>query len=369
MGFTKKYAVWAITPNGVYIAKTLAQKLSDVDLFLSAKLAVEEMQTSTFDVLADTISEQFRRYDGHIFIMATGIVVRMIAPLIQSKMKDPAVVVLDDRGQHAVSLLSGHIGGANALADQIAECIGAEAVITTATDVNQAPAIDVLATEQQLFIENPQAIKTVNMALLQGQKIWLHDPYGYLRDLVPDSIPRSDFSETQAGASTGEEAGGQQTAGVYIDDIQADLPPQTLVLRPPTLMAGIGCNRDTGMQEMKELLERVFEQFNLSPPSLIGLASIGLKADEAGLLALALDLDLPLRFYDREKLNRVKTIENPSRMVEKHVGVKSVCEAAAILAAQNGTLVVPKQTTRNVTIAVARIASISSASAPAIPSI
>jgi cobalt-precorrin 5A hydrolase len=114
------------------------------------------------------------------------------------------------------------------------------------------------------------------------------------------------------------------------------------------------------MQEMKELLERVFEQFHLSRHSLAGLASIRLKADEFGLLALADKLDLPLKFYDREELNQVKTIENPSLMVEKHVGVKSVCEAAAILAAQNGTLVVPKQTTRNVTLAVARIACSSS---------
>jgi cobalt-precorrin 5A hydrolase len=357
----KRYAVWAITPNGVHLAHTLAQELSEVDIFLSAKLAEEEIKATKFDVLGDAITGNFGRYDGHIFIMATGIVVRVIAPLIQSKLKDPAVVVVDDRGRHAVSLISGHIGGANALAIQIAECIDAKPVITTATDVNQAPAIDVLATEQQLFIENPQAIKTVNMALLQGRRIWLHDPYKYLRDLIPDSIPRSDLRELHAGASAGEEADRQQTAGVYIDDIQADLPPQTLVLRPPSLMAGIGCNRDTDTQEMKELLERVFEQFNLSPHSLMGLASIGLKADEAGLLALARDLDLPLKFYDRDELNQVKTIENPSMMVEKHVGVKSVCEAAAILAAQNGTLVVPKQTTRNVTIAVARTASISSA--------
>ena len=129
----------------------------------------------------------------------------------------------------------------------------------------------------------------------------------------------------------------------------------TLILRPPTLTAGIGCNRDTAMQEMKALLERVFEQFHISLHSLIGLASIRLKADEAGLLLLAENMDLPLYFYDRQELNQVKTIENPSLMVEKHVGVKSVCEAAAILAAKNGTLLVPKHSTKNATVALARI--------------
>jgi cobalt-precorrin 5A hydrolase len=361
MSSTKKYAVWAITPNGVELAKTISEKLLDVDVFISDKLSANEIQTTAFEVFADALSEQFRRYDGHVFIMATGIVVRMIAPLIQSKVEDPAVVVLDDRGLHAVSLLSGHIGGANALAIQIAESIDANPVITTATDVNQAPAIDVLATEKQLFIENPQAIRTVNMSLLKGEKIYVYDPFAWLQGLIPDSVAWSDTDKKHGSLADDEDVDKHQKTRVFIDDVQVKLPPHTLVLRPPTLMAGIGCNRDTAMQEMRELLERVFEQFNLSLHSLIGLASIRLKADEAGLLALAEDLDLPLNFYDKEELNRVKTIENPSLMVEKHVGVKSVCEAAAILAAQNGTLVVPKQTTRNVTIAVARIACTSSA--------
>ena len=352
----KRYAVWAITPNGVNITKKILTKFPDTDVFLSGKLKAKEIQATTFDSLTDVISEQFGRYEGHIFIMATGIVVRMIASLIQSKVEDPAVVVVDDRGLYAVSLLSGHIGGANALAIQVADCTGANPVITTATDVNQAPAIDVLATEKQLYIENPQAIKTVNMSLLKGERIGLHDPYEYLQDLVPGSKPWSGIEEKDGVLEDDEDATIIQNAKVFIDDIQADLPPQTLVLRPPTLMAGIGCNRNTAMQEMIELLERVFVQFHLSRHSLIGLASIQLKADETGLLALADELDLPLKFYDREELNQVKTVENPSLMVEKHVGVKSVCEAAAIIAAQNGTLVVPKQTTRNVTLAVARIA-------------
>jgi cobalt-precorrin 5A hydrolase len=359
-GSKKRYAIWVITPNGVDIAKKIVAKFAGVDVFRSAKLPVKEIQATAFDGLANAISEQFRRYEGHIFIMATGIVVRMIAPLIQSKVEDPAVLVVDDRGLHVISLLSGHIGGANALANQVADCIGANPVITTATDANQTPAIDVIATEKQLYIENPQAIKTVNMSLLKCERIDLHDPYECLKGLVPDSAPWSGPDEKDGSLNDDESANMIHKARVFIDDIQIKLPPQTLVLRPPTLMAGIGCNRNTSMQEMKEFLERVFDQFHLSLHSLIGLASIQLKADEAGLLALADELDLPLKFYDSEELNQVKTIENPSLMVEKHIGVKSVCEAAAILSAQNGTLVVPKQTTRNVTIAVARIACTSS---------
>jgi cobalt-precorrin 5A hydrolase len=357
----KKYAVWAITPNGVRIAKAIAEQLPDVDIFLSAKLFAGEIQATTFGTLVDCVSEQFRRYDGHVFIMATGIVVRMIAPLIQSKLEDPAVVVVDDRGRHAVSLISGHIGGANALAIRIAECIGADPVITTATDVNRSVAIDVLAREKQLVIENPGAIKTVNMSLLKGESICLHDPFDTLQGAIPDAVPWPYAPAMHESAAGGACPDGTRAAYVFIDDKQVELPAQALALRPRTLTVGIGCNRGTAMEEIKALLERVLEQNHLSRHSLTGLASIRLKADEAGLLALAENLALPLSFYDRQELNQVETIKNPSFTVEKHVGVKSVCEAAAILAAQNGPLVVPKQTTRNATIAVARIASMSSA--------
>ncbi|MGD9304717.1 MAG: cobalt-precorrin 5A hydrolase [Desulfobacterales bacterium] len=354
----KSYAVWAITPNGVDLAKTIAEKLADVDIFLSDKLSTKRIQANTFGALADTLSEQFRQYDGHVFIMATGIVVRMIAPLIQGKMEDPAVVVVDDGGHHAVSLLSGHIGGANALAIRIADCIAANPVITTATDVNQVAAIDVLAMEKQLFIENAQVIKTVNMALLRGEPISMHDPFGFMQDSI-DAIPWSDEISAQQSGGLQKSRGEDSIPRVFIDDVTVDLPPEILVLRPPTLIAGMGCNRNTPMEEMKHLLETVLAQFHLSAASLCGLASINLKADEPGLLALAESLGLALHFYTKEELNQVKDIINPSSMVEKHIGVKSVCEAAAIMATQNGALVAPKQTSRNVTVAIARKAFIS----------
>ena len=147
------YAIWAITPNGVNLAKKIAIGLSDVDIFVSDKLTGAERKSSTFRSLSETLAKTFYQYTGHIFIMSTGIVVRVIAPLIRSKTQDPAIVVIDDQGNHAISLLSGHLGGANALTIKVAELIGAKPVITTATDVNRIVAIDVLAKEKQLYIE------------------------------------------------------------------------------------------------------------------------------------------------------------------------------------------------------------------------
>lgn len=363
----QRLAVWILTPNGRLVAEKIFRNLPHVCLFASSTIETSGGEYRIFQNLALEIKEKFNQYTGHIFIMSTGIVVRVIAPLIRHKTQDPAVVVVDDRGQHAISLLSGHIGGANELARQVAGIIGARPVITTATDVNQVPAIDVLARQKKLLIENPAAIKTVNMAILKGEKIYVHDPFDFLKDSLPQGEPHAFSVINKPGRERHQRSENGSVAGVFIDDVRIDLPPQVLILRPASLVAGIGCNRNTATEEIKALLETVLAAGNLCLSSLKCLASIDVKADEDGLLALADELDLPLVFFKRQELNRVENIETPSTIVEKHVGVKSVCEAAAILASRNGRLIVPKQTTRNVTVAIARIDFSSSASGPAVP--
>jgi cobalt-precorrin 5A hydrolase len=351
--------VWALTPNGAELAANIKAVLPDADLHLSAGLEGAHMATSTFERLNTALTALFHKYRGHIFIMSTGIVVRLIAPLIRHKTTDPAVVVLDEKGRHAISLLAGHIGGANALANRVAGAVGATPVITTATDINDVPAIDVLAIEQNLRIENPGAIKGVNMALLAGGKIYLHDPFGILRDRLPASSlyppPGSGGNDCRRGGEPCPE----DPPGVFVDDIKVDLPPQMLVLRPRSLVAGMGCNRNTSREEMKSFLMEILNAFGLSAGSLRQIATITIKKDEPGLIALANELEIPLVFFEKEELGGVENIKTPSAMVEKHIGVKSVCEAAAILAAKGGRLIVPKQATRNVTVAIARTFSMS----------
>ena len=350
-----KLAVWAVTPNGAKLADRLADSLPDADIYVSHNLAEKKSSHILFERLSATLEEKFDQYSGHIFIMSTGIVVRVLAPLIQSKTRDPAVVVVDDLGKNAISLLSGHIGGANELTHKIARIIEANPVITTATDINEVPAIDMLATENNLFIENPGAIKTVNMALLTGKKIVVYDPYNILINTLPGSVYLTSDELMKHFKKNGQHIDIEDVAYVFIDDIKVDLPSAVLILRPASLMAGIGCNRNTEAAEILTHLEDVLAKNNLAPSSLKGLASIDLKADENGLIMTAENLKLPLTFFSKQELNQVKNIKNPSKVVEKHVGVKSVCEAAAILAAQTGTLIVPKQSTKNVTVAIARI--------------
>jgi cobalt-precorrin 5A hydrolase len=339
--------------------------LPESDIYVSQKILEAPFEHFSFQSLSETLSHNFNQYSGHIFIMSTGIVVRVIAPLVKSKLEDPAVVVVDDQANHAISLLSGHLGGANALTLKIADIIGADPVITTATDVNRIPAIDMLAKERNLLIETPRAIKTVNMALLKGEKIFIHDPFGFLGNSLPH-FKRWAYEGVKKPMNINHQGNEWEgVPGIYVDDVAIDLPPGVLVLRPASLVAGIGCNRNTGTDEMRALLEKVLETNNLVPTSLKCIASIDVKSDESGLVTLAENLNLPLILYNRQELNQVKTIQNPSLMVEKHVGVKSVCEAAAILAARDGALIVPKHSTRNVTVAIARIDFSSSASDPA----
>jgi cobalt-precorrin 5A hydrolase len=351
-------AVWVLTPNGLDLAQRLSRYRSGLHLHCPLRLAgvCPHMTVRPFERLIDAVAEHFNLYSGHIFIMATGIVVRGIAPLLRHKSVDPAVVV-DDAGRFAISLVAGHIGGDNRLAKDVAERLDAVAVITTATDSHGRPAVDALAMEAGLTIENPDAIKAINMALLAGEPVALHDPDAWLAEAL--------------GASALPIAYGTKgwperiPQGIFVDDRCTALPSALLVLRPPSLVAGIGCNRNTHAEEIAGLLHDVLSAHRLSPLSLAAIASVDLKQDEGGLLSLATTLALPLVFYSRESLNQVRHVPHPSPMAVKHIGVQSVCEAAALLSAGNGTLIVPKQKSANVTVAIARRPSSWSAPVPA----
>ena len=249
-----------------------------------------------------------------------------------------------------------------------------------------------IAQKHNLIIENPEMIKKINMAFLRKKKINLIDPYGLVSHLLsdrfyngngtdPDSaltfpstdnkIPvlfnkefqKSDVRNSIKLHGAENELKKDQTKkenqisilpSVLCSDEMINISRETLILRPLSLFVGIGCNRNTSSFEIKNFLKKTFNDLLLSMKSIKFLASSDIKQDEKGLIELADEMDLQIKFYNKDQLNSVKTIQNPSAMVEKHIGVKSVCEAAAILASKNGKLVVPKMKKGNVTLAVAR---------------
>lgn len=332
-------ALWAITPDGASIAAVLAKKLSNATVFIGSGVSAPPAGARGFASLADAVVCAFKNYDAHVFIMAAGIVVRMIAPHIDTKQTDPAVVVVDDAGQFAISLLSGHAKGANSLAGLVAQFIGAMPVVTTATDNAGVPAIDLLAEVHGLVIENPETVKVISMAFLTGRRVWRHDPWGILEDSLEGYAAKGVMKD--------------DTPGIFIDHVVKDLPKNVLIARPPTLAVGMGCNSETNADELICAVQAVFDQYCLSTSSISHFATIMKKLDEPGMIEMAAYFDRPLIGFTKEELQGVENVPTPSDIVNKHMGVTSVCEAAAMLSMKTNTLLVPKQKTKNTTLAVA----------------
>ena len=298
----QKLAIWAITPDGLSLALKLREAFFGI-LHVSENLLPCPAPCFSFARLADCVKERFSLFKEHVFIMSTGIVVRVIAPCIVSKTKDPAVVVMDEKGRHVISLLSGHIGGANRLAVAISEKLQATPVITTATDLHQVPAIDVIAVDNDLFIENPEAIKTISMAFLDQSSVYLHDPYHRLDNIAGLDNMISLSTEIQILGRSSEAValttGQTSSPVVVVDDRLMRFPDPCLILRPKSLIAGMGCNRNTSTNEIRKFLVDKLLQFGLSLNSLKCIATIDIKSNEAGLLEVARSLHISIRFFTR----------------------------------------------------------------------
>ncbi len=336
-------ALYALTRQGAETAARLAKALPETNLYVSARLEEDFPQAKSFTRLAAVLAANFHKCRGHVLFCATGIAVRALAPLLQDKTRDPAVVVLDQEGRFAVSLLSGHLGGANDLARTVAQILGGQAVITTATDTAGLPSLEKEAADLGYGVENIRALAGISGSLLYGEPVQIYDPGGWMGP-VTDRWP-SLFLPVE-GPGPGMER------LVWVGWQALSPLPGWLVIRPPCLGLGVGCNRGTTVEEIQGLWQEVASREGLSQACLLALASVEAKRDEPGLLEFGQSLNVPLRFFGTEKLNRIK-VPNPSKTVKKHMGVESVCEAAAILATDKGWLVVPKQKSRNATLAVA----------------
>ncbi len=291
---------------------------------------------------ANELPQQWSFSDNLIFIMATGIVVRAIAPLLKDKKTDPAVVVLDEKGDYVISLLSGHIGGANKLSKEIASFLNAQAVITTASDVQGKIALDVWAMEKGLYVENFEKLKKLSAKIVSGDKIKVRSEFNYQKKNMP-----AEFVMVGAGEEVEMVIAGRTTD----EDV--------LFLRPRILFAGIGCNRGTEMAEIEETMNEIFAQENLSLYSIMSLASIDVKKDECGLIEFAHNQGLDMVFFTKDELNdsAMKYDIAGSSVVEAATGAIAVAEPAALFAAEKRfnkiKLILPKQKRGNVTLAIA----------------
>lgn len=336
----RSIAIHVFSPVAMPLARRLGRELSGM-LFAPARIAGDD--STPFNSLGEHMQAVFARFDAHVFLGAAGIAVRAIAPHVASKLSDPAVVVMDIHGRNAVSLLSGHLGGANDLAVRCAEISGGRAVVTTGTDVAEVPSMDVLAQEQGLVMSNPEAVKHVNAALVEGRMVQVFDPRGFLGLEPGENIRfiagRKDYS--------------LEHACVWVS-WKSDAPENETVLKlhPQVLCVGMGCRKGVPEPVLRELLEQTFESNGLAVRSICALGSAELKREEAGLLQLAQSLGVAPEFFAETDLDAVQ-VPNPSNMVRERVGTSGVSEAAALLLSGGGELLVPKTKNNQATIAVA----------------
>ena len=348
-------AVLAITGGGVRTGRKLCSSIAGFELYVSRRYAGDggdDCRRFEPAELKELIATLWGQYDGFVLIMATGIVVRMIAPLLRSKETDPAVVVMDDAGKFAISLLSGHLGGANELAERCAFAVGARAVITTATDANGLPSFDMLAQEQGWIIDDISRVKTLNTLLLDNEEIAVVDPTGQTRIWL-HGRGKITFFETFAQAVASPARG-----FLFItnrDQPQQTKPDRLLILRPRNLVLGIGCNRGTPAAEIEAFVTLQLKRLFLSPKSVQCIASVAAKRDEEGLIDCAARFGVPLRFFESDELNRVPCPSPPSAHALAAVGTAGVAEPAALLASGGGRLLLHKVKSANVTLAVAEV--------------
>ena len=345
-------ALYALSAQGLALALRMAAGLP-ADVYAPQRLAEQTGQGARpgqpgqdirpFASIHGLLAQTFSRYPRHVFIGAAGIAVRAIAPHLRGKDQDPAVAVLDQGARFAVSLVSGHLGGANALARELAQLTGAVAVITTGTDVSGLPAVDELARARGMTLENLPAAKAVSAALLEGRPVQVHDPEGRLLDgddcggLFVATAP-ADWDPGAPGIWCHWRMGGEFAA--------------TFRVYPRCLCLGLGSRKDVPEGEIRAHVATVFAQQGLCPQSVAAVGTASIKRDDPGLCAAAAALGPEVVFYEPEALAAV-ACAGQSETVKRRTGTGSVCEAAALLLAGCGELVSPKSKTGRVTCAVA----------------
>lgn len=330
-----KVALFAYSRQGCKTARRM------MDFFKSSEIrafTVERFGEEGFSPIGQPTvpfyGSQFVWADALIFISSCGIAVREIAPYVKSKQTDPAVIVVDELARFTISLLSGHIGGGNALTLELADFLGATPVITTATDINRKFSVDAWAAAQGLSISNLQTAKHVSARILE------------------ENVPIcSDFPIVTL-LPRGTVAGDSGDIGICISFRKQEPFAETLLLVPPVLHLGIGCRRGISSEAIEAAVDQVCKNSGIHPKAIKQVASIDLKAKEDGLLEFCKKRGLPVSFYSARVLGEIPGAFTPSERVLRVTGVDNVCERAAMIGAE--TLLVKKTAMDGVTVAIAQ---------------
>ena len=310
---------------------------------------VKEFAKPIDSSLRDWTGRRFAQSDAIIFIGACGIAVRSIAPFVSSNKTDPAVVVIDEQGKFAISLLSGHIGGANELTEEISNLLHATPVITTATDINNKFAVDVFAKTNGCYISDMTMAKEISAALVNGNSVGFASDFPWVGEIPKELQLLDEEDETKE----------KPEMGIYVTNSYLKHPfVHTLYLVPKIITLGVGCKKDTPADTVEKVVRKACDELLIPSVSMELVASIDLKKEEQGILEYCKERNLPFETYSAEQLKEVEGSFAESKFVEETTGVDNVCERSAILGSskhgEKSNLILRKYAEDGVTAALAR---------------
>lgn len=345
-------AIVAITKHGIEIARRIKARMPEVEIYVPEKHSDSGADVHWFsDQSTQLVGSLFKTHDALVCVFSLGAVIRMVAPHLVDKKSDPAVVVIDDRANHVISALSGHIGGANALARLLASILDARPVITTAADVNETIVVDLVGREFGWTIENFDNVTKVSAKMVNEEKIALYQDAGE-RNWWQAQVPKN----VAVVNSIDEIKSAGFSAALVITDrmIPPEVAEKSVIYRPKSLVIGIGLHWDTSSETIDSGVTSVFTKNGLAIASVRNIASVDRGARVKGLDEFSAKYRIPIQIYEKAELAKVE-VPNPSAAVQKFEGTASVSEAASLLSSK-GELVVPKQKfPPNLTVAVCRV--------------
>ena len=346
-----KISVLAITKNGINIGYDLKRKFPEYDIFAPEKLSDNNMEIIWYsESTSEKIVELFKNSDALICLFSLGAVIRLIAPHLKDKKTDPAVIVIDDKKNFVISVLSGHIGGANELTQEIANKLNATPVVTTAADVNKTIAVDLVGREFGWQIDDDSTVTKISAHMVNEESIGVFQEAGnkkWYKQLPKNVTIYENLEDLKKSNSK---------AYLIISDkiIDSKLSENSVIYCPPSLVIGVGLHWDTTKEKIMEGINQCLEKFKLNSKSIAKLVSIKKPQDVQGLIDVGKELNVPIEYVNREDLAEITT-PNPSETVKAFEGTSSVSEAAAIKVSK-GELIVEKQKfPPDLTIAIARI--------------
>ena len=331
-----EWALIALTKEGLQTCQRLQKALELPCDILTIEKRKTQFTTQLFAKFADLMAYAFTHYRVMVCVMASGIVVRALTPLLVSKQSDPAVLVMDQKGHYCISLLSGHIGQANQYAHYVAEKSGAEAIITTASDNLGKAAVDTLAQRHNYAIADFDSAKEITAMILNNLAVMIT---AQLADL-PENVT-FDTLEHQ-----------KQYDGAIVvssrNDIAMEIPFVQLI--PKNIVVGIGCRRGTEQQVILNAIQEMMTNCDFNEKAIQKLATVDIKQDEKGILDTARTLQVPVQIIDREAIKPIEDQFTCSDFVRKTIGVGCVAEPCGFLASKGGRKICGKTILNGITI-------------------